>query len=98
MARRDLTNEQVEEMGRREPGSAARYLEERRRELRAEEQERREREDEREFVERFVAAGGERPAAKAAHKRTRNERAEAAARAAEEASLTATRRGIGQAL
>jgi hypothetical protein len=30
MARPDLTNEQVEEMGREEPGSAARYLEDRR--------------------------------------------------------------------
>ena len=35
MARRDLSIEDVERMGREEPGSAARYLEERRAEIEA---------------------------------------------------------------
>jgi hypothetical protein len=57
MARPDLTNEQVEEMGREEPGSAARYLEERREELAAEKQAERERDDYRRFEEAFVERG-----------------------------------------
>jgi hypothetical protein len=68
MARRDLSIEDVERMGREEPGSAARYLEERRAEIEAEKQAEREADDERRWIEQFVAAGGERSAAKAAYK------------------------------
>ena len=50
MARRDLTNEEIETMGLEEPGSAAEYLRLRREELEAEEHERLELEDEHEFV------------------------------------------------
>ncbi len=98
MARRDLTNEEVERMGREEPGSAARYLEERRAELEAEERAGRERDDYRRFEEAFVADGGTKAAAKASYERLRNERAEASARAAEEAAREHVRRGIGERL
>ncbi len=98
MARRDLTVEDVERMGREEPGSAARYLEERRAELEAEEQEARERDDYRRFEEAFVADGGTKAAAKASYERLRNERAEEAARAAEGAAREHVRRGISEKL
>ena len=98
MARRDLTVEDVERMGREEPGSAARYLAERREELEAEKQEARERDDYARFEEAFVAEGGTKAAAKASYERLRNERAEASARAAEEAGTVHERRRISQAL
>ena len=98
MARRDLTIEDVERMGREEPGSAARYLEERREELEAEKQAEREEDDYRRFEEAFVAAGGERSAAKAAYKDRRNENARIAAGRADEAATEHSRRRISQAL
>jgi hypothetical protein len=98
VARRDLTNEEVEAMGLQEPGSAARYLEARREELEAEERQRLEREDEEEFVEQFVAAGGERSAAKAAYRSGRNENALVAAVLANDVAREQVRRGISQAL
>jgi len=42
MARRDLTNKEIERMGREKPGSAAEYLRLRREEIEAEKQARRE--------------------------------------------------------
>ena len=85
-------------MGLEEPGSAAEYLRLRREELEAEEWERLEREDEEQFVEQFVAAGGERPAAKAAYRSSRNENALVAVVLANDAAREQVRRGISQAL
>src|SRR3954468_14715234 len=86
MARRDLTNEEIEQMGRDNPGSAAEYLRLRDEELEAERQAEREANDEAHWVEQFVAAGGDRSAAKAAFKNNRNENALIAAVLAEDAS------------
>lgn len=86
MARPDLTNEEIEQMGQENPGSAAEYLRLRRSELEDEKQEAREKEDEERFIEQFVAAGGERSAAKAAYRNNRNENALIAAVFAEDAS------------
>lgn len=98
MARRDLTNEEIEQMGLDDPGSADEYLRLRREELAAEEQERREDEDRQQFVERFVAAGGNRAAASAEFKRQTNERAaEVASHADEDASMS-VRRHISRSL
>jgi hypothetical protein len=91
MARRDLTNEEVEQMGLDAPGSAAEYLEARRQELEAEQQTEREKDDEERFVEQFVAAGGNRADALAARKTLTNERALEAARRADEDALVQTR-------
>jgi hypothetical protein len=98
MARRDLTNADVERMGREEPGSAAEYLRLRREELESEAQERREVEDEQEFVEQFVAAGGERSAARKAYRSKRNEDALVAAVLADDAASESVRRRIAQSL
>jgi hypothetical protein len=89
-----LTNAEVEQMGHDEPGSAAEYLRLRREELEIEAQERREAEDEREFAEAFVAAGGERSAAREAYRHKRNEDALAAASRADEDASTSVRRHI----
>jgi hypothetical protein len=75
MARRDLTNAEIEEMGRENPGSAAEYLRLRREELEAEKQAQREREDEELWIEAFVANGGERSVAKKAYRNHQNENA-----------------------
>ncbi len=94
MARRDLNIYEVEQMAREEPGSAARYLEERRAELEAEKQAKREADDERRWIEAFVAGGGNRADGKVAYKAHRNEQAAAAAWAADEATELAHRRHI----
>lgn len=98
MARRDLTNAEVEQMGRENPGSAAEYLRLRREELEAEKQEAREVEDRERYVEQFMAAGGTRADALAELKRQTNERAAEAARCADQDASAYVRRGIGQAL
>lgn len=98
MARRDLTNEEIERMGRDNPGSAAEYLNLRREELEAEDQKRREEDDKERFIERFVAAGGNRADASAELKRLTNERAANSARRAEEDAGEYVRRSIAEAL
>jgi hypothetical protein len=98
MARRDLTNEEIEQMGQENPGSAAEYLRLRREELEAEKQAEREEEDEERFVEQFVAAGGERSAAKAAYRNNRNENAVIAAVLAEDSSVESERHHIARSL
>lgn len=69
MARRELTNMEIEQMAQDNPGSAAEYLRLRREELEAEKQAEREKDDEARFVEQFVAAGGNRADALAERKR-----------------------------
>ena len=91
MPRKDLTNEEVEQMGMDNPGSAAEYLRLRRDELEAEEEKRREEDDKERFIEQFVAAGGNRADALAERKKLQNERALEAARHADEAALYTTR-------
>ena len=91
MARRDLTNEDVEQMGLEEPGSAAEYLRLRREELEREKQAEREADDEERWIARFVAAGGDRSDARAARKTAMNEQALEAARSAEASAVEETR-------
>jgi hypothetical protein len=79
MARPDLTNEEIERMGREKPGSAAEYLRLRREELEAEKQAQRERDDEARFAEEFVAEGGEPEDAKVIWKEVKREQAANAA-------------------
>jgi hypothetical protein len=98
MVRRDLTNQEIEQMGREEPGSAAEYLRLRREELKAEQQKQREADDKRRYIEAFVAAGGESRAAEAAYTASRNEQAATAARQADQAAAGLTRSRIRQAL
>jgi hypothetical protein len=98
MARRDLSNAEIEEMGRVDPGSAAEYLRLMREELAEEKQARREEEDKELFVEQFVAAGGNRADALAERKKRMNERALDAARRADEAALHTTQRHITRSL
>jgi hypothetical protein len=98
MARRDLSNTEIEEMGLDDPGSAAAYLEARREELEAEKQTAREKDDEQRFVEQFVAAGGHRADALAARKTLQNEQAFAAARRADEDALEQVRLHVARSL
>jgi hypothetical protein len=98
MARRDLTNKEIEQMGREEPGSAAEYLRLRREELEAEQQKQREEDDKKRYIEAFVAAGGNKGDAEAAHKAHRNERAATAAQRADQEAAAASRQRIRQAL
>jgi hypothetical protein len=98
MARPDLTNAQVEQMGQEDPGSAAEYLRLRREELAAEAEAAREREDREAFEREFVAAGGTQGAAREAYRRHKNEEAEKAAVAASEDALQITRRHISRSL
>jgi hypothetical protein len=91
MARRDLTNEEIEAMSLDNPGSAAEYLRLRREELEDEKQEARARDDEERWIEQFVAAGGNRADALAARKKVMNEQALEAARQADEAAIQQTR-------
>jgi hypothetical protein len=98
MARRDLTNEEIERMGQENPGSAAEYLRLRREELEAEKQAEREADDEERFVEQFVAAGGEPGAAKKALQDKKNEDAIIAAVLAEDSSVESERRHIVRSL
>ena len=94
MARRDLTNAEIEEMGRVNPGSAAEYLRLRREELAEEKQARREEEDRQRFIEEFVAAGGSRSAAASAYQEKRNDEALWSATLADEAAVDTTRQRI----
>ena len=98
MVRPDLTTKDVERMGRQEPGSAARYLEERRQELAAEEQKRREDDDKSRWTEAFVAAGGNPVDAQAAYRAYQNEQAAEAARVADREALQTHRRRLSQSL
>jgi hypothetical protein len=98
MPRRDLTNKEIEEMGRQEPGSAARYLEERRAEIAADKQAEREEDDKERWIAAFVRAGGSPQDARSAYKAFMNERAQEAARAADAAAGAASRRRMGQVL
>jgi hypothetical protein len=98
MARPDLTNEEVEQMGRENPGSAAEYLRLRREELAAEAQAAREREDREAFEREFVDAGGTKEDARKVYRRRRNEEAERAAVAASEAAVQLTRRHVARSL
>jgi hypothetical protein len=91
MARRDLTNEEIEQMGLDNPGSADEYLRLRREELEAEKQAEHEKDDEERWVEQFVAAGGSRADARAARKKVMNEQALEAARHVDEAAVKQTR-------
>jgi hypothetical protein len=93
MARRDLTNAEIEAMGKANPGSAAEYLNLRRQELAAEKEKERETQAFERFKNTFVSSGGSVIEAKAAYDRQRNQSAEAAAKAAdEEAYLAHSRR------
>ena len=98
MARRDLTNAEIEAMGQENPGSAAEYLRLRQEELEAERQEANAKRDEEEWTERFIAAGGERSAAKAAYRDSRNENALIAAVLAEDRAVESERQRLGQVL
>jgi len=91
MARRDLTNEEIEQMGLDNPGSADEYLRLRREELEAEKQAEREKDDEQRWVEQFVVAGGERAEARATRKKLMNEQALDAAHRADETTVEQTR-------
>ncbi len=98
MARRDLSNKEVEAMAQDNPGAAAEYLQLRRQELAEEKQAQREEEDKQLFVEQFVAAGGSRSAAASAYQEKRNEEALWAATLAEEAGRESVRSRISGAL
>jgi hypothetical protein len=98
MVRRDLSNKEIEQMGREEPGSAAEYLRLRREELEAEQQKQREEDDKRRYVEAFVNAGGNKSDAEAAYRAHRNEAAAGAAREADEAAVVAGRQRIRSSL
>jgi hypothetical protein len=98
MARRDLTNAEVEQMGRENPGSAAEYLRLRRQELAQEKKEAREREDEELWIEAFVANGGEREAARKAYRNGKNEAATIQAVLTGDASREMVRANIARSL
>ena len=98
MVRPDLTTKDVERMGREEPGSATRYLFERREEIAAEEQKRREQDDRKQWIEAFVSAGGNRKDGEAAYKAEQSKRAADSARKQTEAATHAQRRHISSVL
>jgi hypothetical protein len=98
MARRDLSNQEIEQLGRDNPGSASEYLRLRREELEAEKQAERAADDEARWVEQFVAAGGEPGAAKKALQDKKNEDAIIAAVLAEDSSVESERRHIVRSL
>jgi hypothetical protein len=98
MARRDLTNREIEQMGREKPGSADEYLRLRREELEAEAQQRRANDDRRRFVEEFVAAGGDREGALEELRRQDNERAARTLEATDDHAADKVRKDIGRAL
>jgi|SRR5215211_1342071 len=91
----DLSLHDVQAMSQREPGSVARYLEERR-EQEAEFKEKQREEDKKErFIEQFMAAGGTSKAeGEKAYQALRNERAVEAARAADERAAYEMRRRV----
>lgn len=92
MVRRDLTNEEIDQMGRENPGSAKKYLRLRREEIEAEKQAKREADDYARFERAFVEAGGSKSEAKSSYKALKNERASEAARTADEAAEAYARR------
>jgi hypothetical protein len=98
MARPDLTNEQVQKMREDNPGSAAEYLRLRREELEAEKQAERAADDEARWIEHFVAAGGERTAAKAAYRKNLTEDATIQAVLAQDAAVQIDRQRISGVL
>jgi hypothetical protein len=87
----DLTAHDVQRMSERDPGSAAKYLKERRQQIEALKEREREEDDRRRFEQHFVAAGGTKEGAKEALIRKRNEEAEKAVVAANEAALQSAR-------
>src|SRR5215210_805577 len=90
----DLSLHDVEAMSQREPGSAARYLEERRKQEAEFKEKQRQEDTQTRFEEAFVAAGGEKKDATAACRAHKNEQAATAARAADEAAVYQSRRRI----
>jgi len=99
MVRRDLTNEEIEQMGRENPGSAAEYLRLRREEIQAEAQKKGEQDDKERFITQFLASGGtSRVEGEKAYKVHKNEQAAAAARAMDEAAAYQSRRNIARKL
>lgn len=94
MARKDLTNREIEELAKQSPGSAREYLRLRDEEIAAEKQAEREKDDYERFERAFVGASGTKSEASKAHKALKNERALASAREAEEAALLQSRRHI----
>lgn len=98
MTRRDLTNAEIEQMGREEPGSAAEYLRLRREEIAAEREAQREKDDYARFERSFVEAGGTKSGAREAYGRRKNEEAEKAARLADEAAREQGVRRVARSL
>lgn len=98
MARRELTNNEIEQMGREEPGSAAEYLRLRREELDAEKHAEREKTDYTRFEQAFVEAGGTKSAAKEAYARRKNEEAEKAATAVDRTAAERSTRHVARSL
>jgi predicted AAA+ superfamily ATPase len=93
----DLSNREIEQMARREPGSARRYLAERKRQLAALETRQREADERERFIARFLEEGGSsRSAAERAYEEARNETAVAAARKADEEAAAYTRGHINR--
>jgi hypothetical protein len=93
VARRDLTNEEIEQMGRENPGSAAEYLRLRREEIEAEKEKEREQEEKERFLKEFMAAGGtSKVEGEKAYKAHKNQQAAQAARAADEQAAYQWRR------
>jgi hypothetical protein len=93
MVRRDLTNEEIEQMGRENPGSADEYLRLRREEIAAAQEKQGEQDDKERFITQFLASGGtSRAEGEKAYKVHKNEQAAAAARAADEQAANYTRR------
>jgi hypothetical protein len=98
MARRDLTNKEIEEWALREPGAPAQYLKERQEEIEAEKQAERDKAQQERFVQAFVNGGGTATAAKEAWKVKQNQHALEVAEAADQAALVASRSRIGSVL
>jgi hypothetical protein len=94
MVRRDLTNKEIEQMGREEPVSAAEYLRLRREELEAEKQKQREEGDKARYIKAFVDAGGNKSDGEAAYRAHKNEQAATAARQADQAAAATSRQRI----
>jgi hypothetical protein len=95
----DLSARDVEAMAKREPGSPARYLEERRKEIAAEEAKKLEQADKARYIKEFLAAGGtSRTEGEAAYRAHRNQQAAATAREADQAAATALRLRIASRL
>jgi len=89
-----LTNAEIERMHREEPGSAARYLEERREEIAAEKEAEREKKRDEDWINNFVAEGGDRKTAAAALKAKKNADAAAKADRLDQEAAYQTRRHV----